>query len=67
MEKSPTDLLRLTPNGNETDQDAAERQEIGSLRPCLVTYDGTDEKLGNCNEVAFQVKRRLRRAGWLVD
>ena len=66
MEKSPIDLSRLTPNGNETDQDAAEGQEIGLLRPCPVRYDGTDKKLGGCDEMAFQVKRRLRSAGWLA-
>ena len=67
MGKATADLSRLTLKGNETDQNAAEKQESGSLRPCQVIYDEADKKSGGSDEVAFQVKRRLRRAGWLVD
>ena len=45
MEGLPAGLPRLTPNGNETDQGAAERHDIGSFRPCPVIYNGTDKKL----------------------
>lgn len=45
MEVLPAGLSRLTPNRNETSQGAAERQDIGSFRPCTVIYDGTDKKL----------------------
>ena len=46
-------LSRPTPNGNETDWDAADITKLGSLRPYPVTYDGTDKKLGGGVEMGL--------------